>query len=138
MNGVLVSLQQKLSDTAVAALGLLTCTSLGRSRLEPHGKGQNNYRFRETEAEKERPKKSIRADCASLDGPALPWKAKGPSVSRLTKLSIKQGGARGASEVRSRTVLHSFPLSGTPVLQSYWSPTQGTHIKEVATANCHT
>ena len=35
--------------------------------------------------------------------PALPWKAKNPSVSRLSKLSLKQGDARGASEVRRRT-----------------------------------
>ena len=35
--------------------------------------------------------------------PALPWKAKSPSVSRLSKLSIKQGNARGTSEVRRGT-----------------------------------
>ena len=49
--------------------------------------------------------------------PGLPWKAKSPSASRLRKLSIKQGDARGASEVRRRTSSISIvQCPGRPVI----------------------
>ena len=55
--------------------------------------------------------------------PALPWKAKSPSVSRLSKLNIKQGDARGASEVRRRTSSIHFhcpvPWSSSHIAHRY-------------------
>ena len=55
------------------------------------------------------------------NGHARPWWSKSPSVSTPIKQKNKQGNARGTREVRAQNFLHSFPLSGTPVVLSHWA-----------------